>query len=270
MATEERTASDIAFEQAKEDAASAFGPKGAVFGSGFLAGFVITWLPLLLYVLLFVWSFLFSGGGATPAEERRAMAVAELFANWGNYASDFWVYSIVLGLFGVLVAYLRALSCRLDWYLRFDFKQNEMRMGINEVLIGFGMPAIALVVLFFFGDPQAFLVMLIPIMLSGVVFNVLFRRFQNRFLRLLYRPSYEDQLVMGLKVLIPRQVGSNHAQIEEIKLDKKTKMVEVLGQFDVEATEREVRDLVAHYLRGYDPVHVRQVGERLPAVDEAV
>ena len=269
MATEERSASDIAFEQAKDDAVSAFGPKGAIFGSGFLAGFAITWIPLLLYVLLFIWSFLFSGSGAATAEERRAQAVADLLANWSNYASDAWLYAIVLGLFGILVAYLRALSCRIDWYLRFDFKQNEMRMGINEVLVGFGLPAIALVWLFLFGDPQAFFVMLIPILISGVVFNVLFRRFQNLFMRLLYRPSHEERLVMGLKVFIPRRVGSNHAQIDEIKLDKQNRMAEVLGHFDVEATEREVREIVSHYLRGYDPVHVRQVGERLPSVDEA-
>lgn len=247
-----------AFELAKEDAMAAHAPRGLILGSGFLAGFLITWLPLLIYLVLFVWQALF--GTTTPGtdESKFQMALGNLLQGWGDYASVAWLYSIAVGGLGVLFAYLRALSCRADWYLTFETRHRAVRLGIHQVIGLIGIPIlVGVIVNHLVGDPMAFYILLIPIAISGLLFNIVFRWLQNGFLRRFYRVDPVDLTIQGLQVYVPRQLGSNHAVITRIDVDRETKIVEVYGKFDADETRREVRQVVEHFLRGYSPVHIR-------------
>lgn len=250
--------SERRFDLAKQDALATYAPRGVVFGSGFLAGFVITWLPLLLYLVLFIWEALF--GSVVPGESKFQVALGNLWNSWKGYAAAAWLPSLAVGGFGVLLAYLRALSCLINSYVHFETRNGEIRLGLHQLLGLFGVPIVVAVVLHYvIGNPTFFFVMLVPIVISGLVFNTLFQALQNGFLRRFYRPDYVDLTVQGLKVYIPRHVGASHVEISDIRVDRERKMTEVFGRFDDDATRREVRQIVSHFLRGYDPVHVRDV-----------
>lgn len=246
------------FQLAKEDAIATHAPKGAILGSGFLAGVLITWLPLLLYVVTFLWEALFGTVIPGSGQGKLQLALVNLGRNWGGYASVAWMYSIVLGGMGVLLAYLRAISCLTDWYMRFETRDGDIRLGMHQVLGLIGVPVMAGVILnYALGNPQIFYIMLIPLALSGLVVNFFFQMLQNAFLRRMYRPNDEQLTVLGLKVFVPRRVGANHAHIADVNIDHERNIVEIIGTFDSDATRAEVRQIAAHFLRGYDSVHVR-------------
>lgn len=247
-----------AFELAKEDAMAARAPRGVVLGSGFLAGFIITWLPMLVYVVLFIWQALF--GATTPGvtESKFQIALGNLLRSWGDYASVAWLYSIAVGGLGVLFAYLRALSCMADMYWTFETRNRVVRLGIHQIIGLVGIPVlVGAIVNLLIGDPMAFYILLIPIAISGLLFNIVFEWLQNAFLRRLHRVDPVELTIKGLQVFIPRQLGSNHAVITRIDVNRETKVVEVYGKFDADETRKEVRQVVEHFLRGYSPVHVR-------------
>lgn len=253
---EATTLDERAFQVAKEDAMAAYAPRAAILGSGFLAGFVITWLPVLVYLVIFVWDALV--GGSFPGENKLAAAFANLRDNVRGYASVAWLYAIAVGCLGILLAYLRALSCTLNWFLTFETTRGTIRLGIHHLLGLFGIPVLAGVATnLLVGDPMAFYILLIPILISGLVFNLAFGALQNAALRRMYRPDETELVVKALTVFIPRQLGANYARIHEIRLDRERRIAEVFGTFDGEATRKEVREIVAHFLRGYNPVHVR-------------
>lgn len=251
-----------AFELAKQDAAATHAPRGAIFGSGFLAGFVITWLPMLLYLVLFIWQALFGAGMAGFGESKFQVAWSNLLRNWGDYVSVAWLYSLAVGGLGVLFAYLRALSCLADWYLTLETRDRVIRLGVHQVIGLIGIPIlVGVIVNLFVGDPMAFYILLVPIVISGLLFNIVFQAFQNAFLRRLHRPDPIEATIKGLQVFVPRQLGANHAVISRIEVDRATKIVQVFGKFDGDATRKEVRRVVEHFLRGYSPVHVRDEGK---------
>lgn len=247
-----------AFRVAKEDALATFAPRGAIFGSGFIAGFVITWLPMLVYVVIFVWQALFGASLTNTGDTRLQMALGNLLRSWGDFASVAWMYSIVIGGLGVLFAYLRALSCVSDWYLRFDTSNSVIRLGMHQVIGVVGIPVlVGVIVNIFIGDPQAYYILLVPIAISGMLFNLVFQALQTFALRRMYPVDDLDLTLKGLQVFVPRLLGRNHATVSEIRLDRQAKIAEVFGSFDSDASRQEVRQVVAHFLRGYHPIHVR-------------
>lgn len=256
------TMDERAFHQAREDARATFAPRAAILGSGFVAGFIITWLPLIVYLVIFLWeAFL---GRTVAGESKFALAFANLLSNWGAYASVAWIYSIVVGLFGVLLAYLRALSCLMNVYLRFDTDRGTFRLGIHQMIGLIGVPVcIGVVANILIGDPAVFYVLLVPIAISGLLFNIAFGTLQNAALGFMYRPSDLELTIKALEVFVPRRMGAHHARISEIRIDGEKKIAEVFGVFDSDATRKEVREIVSHFLRGYNPVHVRDAEEQV-------
>lgn len=251
------------FQLAKDDAFATYAPKQAIFGSGFLAGFLITWLPLIVYVVLFIWDALFGTVVPGSADGRFQMALRNLGQSWAMYVAGAWLYSIVLGGLGVLFAYLRALSCLMNLYFRIATRDGEIRLGMHQVIGLIGVPLVAgIVIQLTMDNPQAFYILVVPIILSGLVFNILFQSLQNAFLRKMFQPDDVTLTIQGLKVFIPRQVGMQHAHIDDIKLDKQRGITEVIGTFTNDATREEVRHIVSHFLRGYDPVHVRNAEKK--------
>lgn len=252
-----------AFQLAKLDANATYAPRGVIFGSGFLAGVVITWLPILLFLVIFVWEALFGASVPGASVGKFQSALTNLGQNAGAYASVAWLYSIVLGGLGIMFAYMRALSCMTDWYMRLQLREGEFRLGMHQVIGMIGLPILIGIVLnFVIGDAQVYYILLIPLLLSGLIFNMLFQALQNALLSRMYKLDHVESMVLGLKVFIPRHVGASHAQVAEIKVDAETKTAEVLGAFSSDATRSEVRQIVAHFLRGYNPVHVRHIDEQ--------
>jgi hypothetical protein len=251
-----RSYEDLQLDVAKKDANATYGPRWAIYLSGFLANFVILWIPMVIYLVVFVFQYFFG-----DAFDKETIAVNNLLNGWSNYISSVGWFTLILGVVGIGLAYLRGYSCRNDWYFRWELKQGEYRMGLNEVVMAFGVPVLAIIWLFTYGDPNSFFVALVPIIFSGVLLNAVYRRFHDKFLRLFYRPSFIDGMVMGLKVYLPRRIGQEHVLIDKLVINE-DRSVDVYGYFDSEETKREVKSVTSHFLRGYDPVHTIDIDDQ--------
>lgn len=248
--------SEQGFQIAKNDAMATYAPQTVLYASGFLAGAIITWLPLVFYLVVFVWEATF-GRGSFVAESRFQFALSNLGQNWASYASVAWKYSIALGVIGVALAWLRALSCRTDRYLRIETQEGEIRMAMHQIIGFIGTPFVTgFASARLFEESSAFYILFIPIVLSGLIFNIAFQGLQNAFLRRFYRPDFAQATIEALKVFVPRVVGRRHAKITRIEVDREQKIANVYGVFESGATKSEVRQIVAHFLRGFNPVHV--------------
>lgn len=251
---------DKAFEQAKEDGLAAFAPTYARYGAGYLAAVVISWLPLLGYVFILFRDWLVGSGGTQllPLAERREVAFMVFGENIAAYSSGIWFWSILLGFVGVLFAYLRAEMHRRHRYIGLAVGDRVIPMGYHQILtVAVACLAVAALMgmgllagtIYYFALPLAFL--------AGMVVNRLFRRLHNLFIKLIFRPNHAVKTRIGLRVLIPRFFGIREAFIADIDVGA-DRSVLIRGRFRSNAVEAEVRRVVSHYLRGYEPVRIVQ------------
>ncbi len=250
--------SDKAFDQAKRDARAAHSPKGVVLGSGFLAGFFDAWIPGLIVIpLLFLYRYAFGVKPWMTGEEKAAAAVEDFLLNASSYARiAIWV-GLALGLYGILQAYLRQRSCLTNRYFTMELaRYGELRIGREGQITIIGFPILTILVLWFSDQVAALFVALVLIVLSGFFYHLLWTALDNRFLRLLHRLRYEEELALGLRVMIPRHVGWNVCTIDTVEVNQAEKSLRVEGIFDSEYGEREARDVIEHFMRGYSPIYI--------------
>lgn len=247
-----------AYEQAKRDALGAYSPQHIILISGFLAGVLATWLPGIIglpfyygYVRLF----------RVPRWEEAA-AKAELTKEYlmngiSSYASVAIWLALILGAYGILQALLRQRSCKTNSYTTMEFaKYGEVRLSLDAKLTIFGFPIVTIIALWLTDQLSVLIVAIFIVVLSGMFYNGLWSILFNLVIRLLYRPRFEQVAALGLRVLIPRHVGWNQVTIENVEVNRSDKSVRVEGKFETDFAEKETRNVVGHFLRGFHPIYI--------------
>lgn len=246
-----------AFEQAKRDALAAFAPQGVVLGSGFMAGLIASWLPGLIAVpLLFLYNLAFGSGGLY-GESKVAVAVERLASNAGAYSRvAIWV-GLALGAYGILQAWLRQKACLADKFTIMEFsKYGEVRIGLEAKLTILGFPVLGVVGLLLAGQSSLLIVLLVFVVLSGFFYNLLWQKLDNMMLRMLFRPTFAQHAGLALRLMVPRHVGWKKVQISLVEVDQEKKTVRVEGEFETDIDEKEARNVIAHFMRGYHPIYL--------------
>lgn len=256
------------FRQAEEEALATFAPKSRIFASGFLAGFVMAWLPLILYVVLFYWEFAFGWAGTLTQIERQWLAHLHLRLNVISYIKAAWPYSILLATWGLFLAFLRAFSCLTDAYLQIASSDGPLRLGLHELIMAVGLPLVGLFSFYSIHPLPVFQVWLLPLLLSGLVFNICFRFFQRLFLSLLYRPNAERRQSLALRVFLPRELGLRQVQVTDVHIDTERRTVTVTGWFEENAdTYENIRHVVVGLFDDFQVVIEDQSRESVQAGD---
>lgn len=244
-----------AYEQAKKDSLAAFAPQGAALGSGFLAGLVITWLPgIIVITLLFLYNLAF-GAGRMYGVDKQTVAVERFVTNLGAYSRVAVWACLVLGLYGVFQAWLRQVSCKTNRFSTLEMsKYGEMRFGLDAKLSIFGIPLVVITYLALANQLSLLIILLVFIVMSGMLYHLVWQRFDNMFLGLLFRPGADEQAEMAVRLMVPRHVGWKNVKISRVKVDSVAKSVRVEGEFQSDVDEKEARNIVGHFLRGYQPI----------------
>lgn len=247
-----------AFDQARQDAVASYAPQGVVLSSGFLAGFLAAWLPGIVGLpLLFAYRFAFGAKPWMSAAEKKSAAVADLTANAQAYATVAIWAAIVLGVYGIVQALLRQRSTMANTYVQMEFsKYGEVRLGREAQLTILGFPIVSVIYLWL-ADRLTVLVVTIPIVvLSGFFYHILWTRLDNWFLSMLYRRRFEERTALALRVMIPRHVGWDKCKIGKVEVDQTSKSVRVEGEFGSDFAEKEARNVIGHFMRGYHPIYL--------------
>lgn len=256
------------FRQAEEEALATFAPKSLIFASGFLAGFVMAWVPLILYLVLYYWEFSFGWAGTLTQIERQWLAHVHFRSNVSAYVAAAWPYSILLGTWGLFLAFLRAFSCLTDAYVKIPSSEGPIRFGLHQLTMAIGLPIVGLFSFYTIYPPPVFRAWLLPLFLSGFVFNVSFRFFQRFFLSLLYRPKTELRQSLALRVFLPRELGLRQVQVTNVHIDPGQRTATVTGWFEENTeTYENVTRVIANALGDFDVIIEDQSRETV-VVDE--
>ena len=263
------------FHQAEEEALATFAPKPRIFASGFLAGFFITWLPLVLYVVLYFWESTFGWAGILTNAERQWLANFHFRADVSTFIGSAWPYSILLATWGLFLAFLRAFSCLADAYFRLPKAWGSLRVGLDQLIMAVALPVAGGISFYTLYPSQVFRVWLLPIVLSGLVFNICFRFLQNAFLRMLYRPQIEQLRTLVLRVYIPWELGLRRVQIADVRLDSEQQTFTITGWFEGKSDVYErIEHMIVGLMPGYQVViddhhHDRATGATDCMADQA-
>jgi hypothetical protein len=252
------TINERALEQARWDAMAAFAPQWVVVTSGFLAGFVAAWLPgLITLPLLFVYRYAFGVQPWMTGEEKLASALGGLSKNVAAYSRvAIWI-AIALGVYGVLQALLRQKAAVTNRYFTMELsKYGEVRVGRDGQLTILGFPFVALIGLWVADKLAVLFVALVVIVLSGLFYHILWTWLDNRFLSVLHRLRYEERVAEAMRLLIPRHCGWDSCTIHNVEVDRAGKSIRVEGAFESDHGEREAREVVGHFMRGYHPIYL--------------
>lgn len=252
------TINERALEQARWDAMAAFAPQWVVVASGLLAGVVAAWLPGLISLpLLFLYRYAFGVQPWMTGEEKLASALGDLTRNARGYAGvAIWV-AIALGAYGVVQALLRQRSAVTNRYFKLELsKYGEIRVGRDGQLTILGFPIVACIALWTTGQLAVLFVALVIIILSGFFYHILWTWLDNRLLSLLHRQRYEERVAEAMRLLIPRHCGWDSCSISKVEVNRKEKSIRVEGAFDSDYGEREAREVVGHFMRGYHPIYL--------------
>ena len=252
------TINERALEQARVDAMAAFAPQWAVIASGFLAGFVAAWLPgIIALPLLFLYRWACGVHPWMTGEEKLAAALAELSKNAASYARiGIWV-GIGLGIYGIVQALLRQRSAVTNRYKTMEFSRwGEVRIGSDGKLTILAFPVATLIGLAMADKLAVLYVALLIVVLSGFFYHILWTQLDNRFLSILYRRRYEDRVADAMRLLIPRHCGWDTCVIHEVEVNRSEKSIRVEGEFETDHSEREAREVIMHFMRGYHPIYL--------------
>ncbi|MGI6082794.1 MAG: hypothetical protein ACOYEP_07990 [Limnochordia bacterium] len=252
------TINERALEQARWDAMAAYAPQWAVITSGFLAGFVAAWLPgIIALPLLFLYRWAFGVQPWMTGEEKLAAALADLSKNTSAYAKIAILVAIGLGLYGIVQALLRQRSAVTNRYKTMEFsKYGEVRIGADGKLTILAFPVVTLIGLALADKLAVLYVALVIVVLSGFFYHILWTKLDNLMLTILYRRRYEDRVADAMRLLIPRHCGWDICVIHDVEVDRTEKSIRVEGEFETDHSEREAREVVAHFMRGYHPIYL--------------
>jgi hypothetical protein len=246
------------FGQAQKDAMAAYAPKAVVMISGFLSGFVAAWLPgLIALPLLFLYRYSFGAKAWMTSSEKTADAVAQLVSNAQAYSRIAIPAAIALGLYGILQAILRQRSCLANRYFSMELsKYGEVRIGLDGQLTILGFPVLTVIYLWLSNRLAVLIVAIFLIVLSGFFYHLLWTKLDDVFLTLLHRPGFDNKVGMALRVMVPRHVGWSKCTISGVEVNRSEKSVRVEGHFESEIDEKEARNVIGHFLRGYHPIYL--------------
>jgi hypothetical protein len=254
---------DKAFEQAKKDALAAYSPQSTILVSGFLAGLLATWLPGIIGLPFFyVYTRIFRVPRWEEAAAKAALVKEYLMDGISTYASIALWLGIALGAYGILQAILRQRSCKTNKYTTMEFaRYGEVRLSLDAKITILGIPLVMILVLWLTDQLSVLIVAIFIIVLSGIVYNGLWSVLQNLVIKALYRPGFDQTAALGLTVLIPRHVGWNDVSIEKVEVNRTDKSVRIEGKFASDIAEKETRNVVGHFLRGYHPIYIVNKGK---------
>lgn len=206
-------------EHARSEALATYAPKPLIFLSGAMAGFFISWLPLVLFGFLYLWRALFGWPGIEFNVTEQVLVSRLLFGIAAvKYATSAWPFSIALAAWGVAVAFLRALSAFADLNVPLRTSRGVVRIGIHRWVNGMGVPLVAGIVAWSTLPRSHFVAWLIPILLSGMVFNLCYGALQDFFLRLFVQPTPERMQAMALRLALPRVLGFDAVRVDAVQV----------------------------------------------------
>jgi hypothetical protein len=254
-----------AYEQAKKDALGAYSPQHTIMISGFLAGILATWLPGIIGAPFFYgYVRLFRVPRWEEAATKAELTKDYFFGGLNTYASVAIWLGIILGAYGILQALLRQRSCKNNKYITMEFaRYGEVRLSIDAILTIIGIPIATIIYLGVTNMLSVLIVAIFIVVLSGMFYNGLWTMLFNLIIRILYRPGFDQIAALGLRVLIPRHVGWNQVSIDTVEVNRADKSVRIEGKFDSDFAEKEARNVVGHFLRGYHPIYI--VNKNKPA-----
>lgn len=247
-----------ALQRAEIEGLVAARPLPAVLLSGFLAGFLISWLPFLVLIFTQLYGTFFSGESYLPFEQRWANALAENGRLGSRLLGIILPGSLAVAAYGGLLAWLRRTSALADRYLVMPTQQGDVRWGLDMLLSLFGIPLGVLAFVVLSGRGQAILFSLFLIVLSGFAFYLLWRRFDDLFLRLLTRPAPETVRAGGLHVLLTTVFGRKRCLVAAVEIPPGEREVVVRAEVADPETESEIRDLVRQYVRGVQIIKIER------------
>lgn len=247
-----------AFGQAQKDAMATYAPQGIVLSSGFLAGFLTAWLPGIIVVpLLFVYRYTVGAQAWMSRTEKSAAAIEELVANATAYSRIALPVAFALGLYGLVLAILRQRSCRTNRYFTMELsKYGEIRFGLDAQITILGFPILTVLYLWLSDRLAVLIVAIFLIVLSGFFYYLLWQRLDDMFLGWLHREKFDHKVALALYVMIPRHVGFKNCSISKVEVNRDEKSVRVEGTFESDVDEKEARNVIGHFLRGYHPIYL--------------
>ncbi|HEX6972287.1 MAG TPA: hypothetical protein VF234_08720 [Limnochordia bacterium] len=239
---------------------AAMQPPATVLVSGFLAGFVVTWLPLLVLIFTQLYGTFFSGENFLPLGQRWANALEENRRLGASMLAVIAPSSVAVGVCGLALGWLRRLSALQDRYLVIPTREGEVRWGIDALVCIIGIPLACLAFIALRGMGQAILFSFFLILISGFVFHLLWRRFDDLFLRLLGRPRPETIRAGGLQVLLVTVLGPERCRVARVQVAPGEREVILTAEIADEETEKEVRGLIRQYVRGVQVIKIERPG----------
>jgi len=206
--------------------------------SGFLAGLFV-WVPVFVIVYL---NRLLTLAGSS---QMPSMTPAPAILDFGTV----WPYWVGTGVVGIVLAWLRRVSARIDWYKEIA----SFRLGLNGVFATIG-GAVVCLSLIFSGSDAGFLVAILSfgVVIGGFLVNAVWEWAHNVFLTI-YGRKVQDALLEGAVT----HVLKRHAHLRPERLDSvtvKNGKVSLKGVWADIATRREVES----ELRGISGVAIVQ------------
>ncbi|HET7559171.1 MAG TPA: hypothetical protein VFK80_04365 [Limnochordia bacterium] len=251
-------------DRARKEARAAYASIGSNVGAGFLAGIVGVWLGILYTALYYVQELFFSAdsSGFPTFAQRSAFAWSKTVDAIGGYAGVAWRYSLVAGVAGLLLAWLRAFSARNDvvLYVR-NSESGTGAWGYHKVLMVVGLPLYLYGYYRFGGIPITFAA-LVLIIFSGAIMNWVWVRLHNLFLVWFSRRSHDQLTADAIKMLLPRQMGEDQVYVTSVELDDNERRINLTGWFANDAVLAECRKILSDLVRGYNYVHVERIERR--------
>lgn len=244
--------------RAETEGLSAARPLSTVLLSGFLAGFVISWLPFLVLIFTQLYGTFFSSASYLPFDQRWANALAENGRLGSRLLGIILPGSFAVGAYGVLLAWLRRISALGDRYLVIPTQQGDVRWGLDMLLSLIGIPLGVLAYIVSSGRGDVILFSLFVIVISGFAFYLLWRAFHNLSLRLLTRPGPEAVHAGGLHVLLTIVFGPKRCRVAAVDIAPGEREVVVKAEVSDSGTESEVRDLIRQYVRGVQVIKIER------------
>ena len=189
------------------DIRATYSPLNIVLLCGFLASIMIMVLPIIfigLYGLLMILIELMGDTYQVNIDMYKARTISYIL----TYLRNTWWLAILVGGFGVLLAYLRRLSGQRHayYYATFDFRGKPVKMGYDTITAALVVPIASIVSVFALGAGEIGIVLIPFWLVSGLLFYWIWRSFQDLLLIKLGERSENREMEWGLRDVF-RQEG---------------------------------------------------------------